>query len=321
VTGVVLTDTLPAGLEHSSGRNALSWELGALAPGQSRQVEYQVIAKKADRLCNQAVVSADGGLREEFSHCVTVTEPRLELIKKGPERRFMNKPAVYQIMVTNPGTAPATGVTITDLLPPKTTVVDAGPGAQVSEGQVQWSIGTLPPGQSRSVQLSLRAQEAGELRNRASATAARGLAAQAEAATVFEGATGLTVDIEDRMDPVPVSQDTSYRITVINQGQAPATNVQITATVPEQMAVTDVKGPTNAARDGNKITFEPTTVAAGAEAAYEVFVKPQRAGDVRFRVDLSADELKAGGPVRREESTTIYTNLPSRLVPQPGVGG
>jgi uncharacterized repeat protein (TIGR01451 family) len=316
VTGVMLTDTLPAGLEHASGKNLLSWDIGTLGPGQSRRVEYQVIAKKADRLCNQAVATAAGGLKEEVSHCVTVTEPRLELVKRGPERRFLNRPAVYQITVSNPGTAPAAGVVITDILPPQTAVDSASEGAQLSADQVRWLIGTLPPGGRRTVQLALRAQAVGEVRNRASATAARGLAAQAEAVTIFEGATGLTVDIDDRDDPVLVGKDTSYLITVVNQGPVPATKVQVVATAPEQMAVTEVKGPSNATRDGNTITFEPITLAPGATAAYEVFVKPQRPGDVRFRVELSADQLPAG-PVRREESTTIYTDFPPRLVPQP----
>src|SRR5207302_3637162 len=41
-TRIVLTDILPVGLEHASGKNRLTWALGTLASGQSRMVEYQV---------------------------------------------------------------------------------------------------------------------------------------------------------------------------------------------------------------------------------------------------------------------------------------
>lgn len=316
VTGVVLTDALPEGLEHASGQKVLKWDIGTLRPGQARSVEYQLIAKKADRLCNQAVATASGGLREEARHCVTVTEAKLQLLMTGPEKRFLNRPATYQITVSNPGTAAATNVVITNVLPPKTTLVNASQGARRIDNQVQWPIGMLSPGARRTVQLSLRGQEVGEVRNQAAATGTRGLAARAEAVTVFEGATGLTVDVDDRDDPVEVGKLTSYSIIVTNQGNVEATKVQIVATVPEQMAVTDAKGPSNAGKDGAKIVFEPITLAAGKTATYEVFVKPQRPGDVRFRVELSADQLPAG-PVRREESTTIYSDVPGQTAPPP----
>jgi hypothetical protein len=55
------------------------------------------------------------------------------------------------------------------------------------------------------------------------------------------------------------------------------------------------------------LVFEPLpALKPGANADYYVYVKAQRAGEVRFKVELTADQLKTGGPVREEESTTIY---------------
>ena len=51
--------------------------MGTLAPGQSQSVEYQVIATKPGRLCNKAIATAAGGLREEKESCVTVGEMKL----------------------------------------------------------------------------------------------------------------------------------------------------------------------------------------------------------------------------------------------------
>ena len=50
----------------------------------------------------------------------------------------------------------------------------------------------------------------------------------------------------------------------------------------------------------------------------KIAVRALRAGDVRFRVELTADQLTAG-PVRQEESTTIYTNLPASRRKRPSV--
>ena len=316
-TGVALTDTLPEGLEPAGGKSPLTWDLGTLAPGQRRTVEYQAIAKKAGRWTNQAVVTG-GGARREASSTVVVGEPKMDLTMTGPERRHLNRPATYQISVSNPGTAPATNVMLTARLPDRTTFVSAGDGGRLAGQDVQWSLGTLPPGTRKAVQLVLRATVPGEVVNRAAAKADRGLKAEAAVHTTFEGVTGLTVDVDDQDDPVEVGARTKYTITVLNQGAAPATNVVVSALVPAEMEVTGAAGPSAFRRDGPKVVFAPATVQPKQEVLYEVSVKALRAGDVRFKVDVSADQLTAG-PVHREESTTIYNpNIPPAGPPAGG---
>lgn len=317
---VLLTDTLPEGMQRvddPEGKNQRSWDLGTLAPGQTRRIEYQVIARKTGQLCNQAAVVAAGGLRQEARHCVFV-EPRLEALMTGPERRFLNRPATYQITVRNPRSTPATNVVVTNPIPAQTELVRASAGGRQFVNEVRWSLGTIEPGGQRKVALDLKGTVAGTVTNKATVTADGGLSAQAEASTRFEGAAGLTFDIDDRDDPVEVGKETVYTITVTNQGSEEAKNVRIVVTVPAQMKENGVTAPgqTGAKKDGPKITFDPVNLPAMASATYKVFVKPERAGDVRFRVEMDADLLKAG-PVTREESTTIYpdTTSESRRLP------
>ena len=53
--------------------------------------------------------------------------------------------------------------------------------------------------------------------------------------------------------------------------------------------------------------MEPITIEPNRDAAYEVFVKANKAGDLRFKVDMTADQLTSGLPVRREEATTVFS--------------
>src|SRR5262249_687639 len=59
-SNVQLADVLPAGLEHAGGKDRLSWIIGKLGPGESKSVDYKVVAKATGRLCNKAIASADG---------------------------------------------------------------------------------------------------------------------------------------------------------------------------------------------------------------------------------------------------------------------
>ncbi|HZT83268.1 MAG TPA: hypothetical protein VFA26_23765, partial [Gemmataceae bacterium] len=305
-TGVTLTDTLPDGLEHASGKHELTWDPFNLAPGQSRCFDYQVIAKRLGKLCNKATAAA-GALRQEASHCVTV-EPRIGLTKKGPERHSVRRPAEYQLTVINPGERPVTGLAVTDLLPAGTTFVSASDGGQLMGNRVQWSLGTLAAGASRTVTVELQAAAEGEVINQAEATADGGQSAKAEARTVFEGATGLTFDIKPDANIAPVGKPLPCRITVVNQGTQAATNVVIKVVLPPQVDFDSAAGPQDLKfqRKDNLVAFDalPTLPAQG-QAMYLVTVKPKQAGgEVRFTAEMEAAELRSGA-VRREAVVNV----------------
>jgi uncharacterized repeat protein (TIGR01451 family) len=310
-TGVMLTDTLPPGLVHSTGRNQLTWEVGKLLPGQSATVEYQAVAQTAGRLANKVTVTGAGDLKAEQETAVTVAEPKLSLGMTGPAQRALTLAATYQITVTNPGTVPLADVILDNPIPPQAVFVSASAGGNLTAGQVQWLLGTLEPGASRTVEVELRAQERGRLCNRAVATGARGVTARAEFCTDFTGDAGVLLEVVDTEDPVEVNAATRYVITVRNQGQLPLTNVVVAATVPPQLALTRATGPADHRPDGPRVVFDPVTIPAEREARYEVEVRALQPGDARFKVELTADQLRAGGPVHEEESTTVVRDLPA----------
>jgi uncharacterized repeat protein (TIGR01451 family) len=312
LTGVMIKDSLPAGLEHASKNNALSWEVGRLAPGQSSQVEYQVVARQSGRLCNKAAATAAGGIRHEVESCVNVAEAKLGLKMTGPERRYVKTGAAFQITATNPGTAPLSHVTITNPLPPQTTFVSASNNGVLAGTEVKWEFGPLAPGESRTVDLVLRAQTEGEITNRATGAAEYGLAAEAEARIMFVGVSAILLELIEANDPVEVGTETSYTIVIKNQGSTPVTDIRMVAQVPKQMEVVRVTGPSDNKLEGGAIVFASFLLKPAAEARYTVFVKTKTPGEARFKVDLNAAELTSG-PIHEEESTTIYTDLPSAL--------
>jgi uncharacterized repeat protein (TIGR01451 family) len=248
---------------------------------------------------------------------------KLALEVKAPAEKLVTDPATYTITLTNPGTGPATNVLITAVLPEKTEFVSATLGGHyvAPVNSVTWPLwpqGTLDAGGSRTVELVLKAKAPGKHCVKAEALADEGLTAKAEACTVFKkGASAVLLRMEDTKDPIAVGEETSYVIVVLNQGEVPVTNIRIKATVPKEMEFVRATGPTEhhkgeLAKEGQVFLFEPVaSLAPGAKANYEVFTKAlplggARSRDARFRVELTADQLQAGGPVREEESTMLF---------------
>ena len=207
--------------------------------------------------------------------------------------------------MTNEGTSTLTNVTLTDPVPEGLSFVNASHEGILNDNRVQWSLGTIEPGAKRTVQVVFRAKGAVNACNRVTASADHGLSAQAEICTEFLGVSALLLEVVDTEDPVEVGSETNYLIIVRNQGSLPATGVRVAAHVPEQEQVLKVTGPSVHSQEGQTITCQPFTLPPQGEARFTVSVRAMRAGNVRFKVDLTADMLTSG-PVSEEESTTLY---------------
>jgi uncharacterized repeat protein (TIGR01451 family) len=320
LAGVVLTDLLPNGLEYLEGearpgpppkreaRNThtlLTWEIGTLAPGQQRVFEYSASAKEEGAFANRAIVTATGGLRQESASRVTVGTPRLEMKATGPEHRYRDHPADYELIVRNPGSAAATAVTVSCPVPQGTKFASASDGGQPVGGEVRWSLGVLSPGVSRTLRLRLTGEQNGEIVVRAQASAEGGLSAAAEVKTLFQGLAGLTADIDQSPAFAERGEQVHYTITVENTGTADVTELKLTALVPPELRLNDAK-PATGQRAGNTVTFLPATLKPGKANAlrYEVFATVLGGKEARFKVKIEAKELSAG-PLVKEASTPI----------------
>jgi uncharacterized repeat protein (TIGR01451 family) len=309
----------------------LQWELGTL-PGGCKQEIILVLSPTSG-------TDVTNCTRVQFEHgqCVTTRlaglapgkapgikppagppvpeagEGKLTLDITGPKKENIEKPATYSIKLANTGSKPADNVLVTATLPEKTTFVSASNGGKVVANQAAWLLGTLEPGVAKTMEVVLRSQSPGTLCVKAKAIADRGLSADAEFCTLFVGGVAaFGLEVVDRVDPIPVGGDTSYPIIVVNQGNAPATNIRVKAIVPDLMVLTRARGPADhklggKTPDGGQIIlFDPLpTLAPGARAEYEVYVKALRAGEARFKVVWTADQLTSG-PAEGQENTTIF---------------
>ncbi|MBM4073139.1 MAG: DUF11 domain-containing protein [Planctomycetes bacterium] len=239
---------------------------------------------------------------------------KLIMSMSGPKQHAINVAAHYFITVANAGKAAATNVIISSAIPEGMKFMRADQGGKLVDKQIAWLLGTLEPGAARTVEMFLQASAAGEVCLKARALADKGLSAEADFCTIFGGASALGLEMIDRKDPVKLGDDTSYSIVVINQGKVPITNLRIKVLLPEGLVLVRATGPSDPQKDlgaktpdGYPLEFAPlANLAPGASVEYEVFVAAAQVGDMRFKVEMSADQLPSG-PVFETESTHVYS--------------
>jgi uncharacterized repeat protein (TIGR01451 family) len=305
---VKIKATLSDGLEHTRGKT-VEFELGNLGPNETRSVQLVCNTKSGGPQTCEAVAVAEGGLKAQDVANVEVLLPRLELNVAGPKLRYLDRKATYVVKVVNPGSAPASNVTISSLVPDGFKFISASDGGRhdFATRTVSWYLGDLTPGQTRELSMEVLAINTGEFKVLASVSAARGLKSEADVVTHVEGLSALLMEMIDLDDPVEVGADTAYEIRVTNTGSKTETNLQLVCTIPDKMEFRNAVGAAGVRHhlQGKELTFEAIPkLAPRADAIFRVNVRGVAPGDLRFRARITADGLTE--PVLKEESTKVY---------------
>lgn len=195
------------------------WEFPSLDAGEEREIHITMIPSQRGELTANANV--------RFSAAATTTlaveEPMLKLVMQGPKEVMMGEPASHVVTVSNPGTGVAHNVTLEVTIPE---------GLEHPKGKrLKMDLGSVNPGEQRSVRLSLTAIAGGsqivgviatsgtELRQTANASVA------VLAPSLNLAVTGPTVRY--------VGRDARYSINLVNDGQAVTNNVRTMYVVPK----------------------------------------------------------------------------------------
>jgi uncharacterized repeat protein (TIGR01451 family) len=308
-TNVKLTASFDLGLEHESKARSVDLPLGTLGPNESRTVPLVLSARQEGRFVTRVAGSADGGLRDQAEQPVLVQKAQVSLQIKGPPRRFVGRPADWDIRVVNTGEAALTNVVIRDHLPVELGFVSATEGGQVVQGDVEWKIGTLAPKQEKVVRVTTNSKQITPAAiSVAVVTADAGLTKEERASLEILGTPAYRFQVAPSGNPVEVGKQIDYVISVENTGSQAANDVEITAIVPAELKVIKVAGPSKETVAGQTITFAKVNGVKPAQTlTYTITVEGMKQGDVRFRAELRGETLKT--PVLKEAPTTIYDAL------------
>ncbi len=98
---------------------------------------------------------------------ITVPPPDISVTKTGPATTTEGNNITYTLVAHNNGPTTATGVSISDPVPANSTFVSASPGCSLSAGVVTCSAGTLAPGASQTLTVTVTAGSGASIGNTA----------------------------------------------------------------------------------------------------------------------------------------------------------
>jgi uncharacterized repeat protein (TIGR01451 family) len=188
-TGVLFSDPLPSGVTFESVTssqgvsavvgNDVMVDLGDLTGGTNASVTLVVDPLIAGSLTNSAMVAGQQPDPNVINNMTTVFSyvtpaPAVDIavdIAAAPYPAAVGQPFLYVITVGNPGSAPATGVTLSDVLPTNALITSIKPSEgtyTVSGDNLTVNFGALPIGGLEEVTVALIPGSAGFMVNRAS---------------------------------------------------------------------------------------------------------------------------------------------------------
>lgn len=300
---VVVTDSLPPGVEHASNQRTLTFKLGNLEPCQSKKVNFCVTSCKRGNICNTAVVTACNANQTSCEACTCVACCSIECNKVGPKELPVGQNADYQITVVNTGDKTLHEVVVTDTAPSTTSIVTAQ-GASINGKQAVWKLRELKAGEKVTFNLTLTTCTPGFFTNRVNVTNCENCNSCCEFGTHWKGRPALDLCISISDNPICVGETTRLKFVVSNQGQEYDSNVKVAVNFPADLVPVSASGASEAKVNGQSVTFAPFPNLAPRQALeYYVVVKANGRGDLRPKVQLSSDFIK--NPITQEESLIV----------------
>ena len=300
LSGVQIVDMLPTGLT-SDGKQNLSFDIGNLAPGESKEVKYTAAASSTGKLVNNAKVTSTQGVSATASATTTVHQPVLAISCKATEQQFMGRKFEVCYTVSNTGDAAAAGTVLEVAVPAGLEVVSAGSGT-VAGGKISYNLGAVEASAPQNVCATFTSATGGTFNFAGTAKGACAAAVSTSCSTKVVGLAAILLEKADDPDPVAVGDTTTYTVKVTNQGSAVDHNVQIVVSIaPELTPVSSSEGTI----DGNTVTLPVVPSLEPKQAVtYKIVAKGAKVGDGHTSFKLTSDVLKSA--ITAEESTHVY---------------
>jgi uncharacterized repeat protein (TIGR01451 family) len=251
----------------------LEWKIDRLEAGSEETLNLKLVPRKSTPLD----LAVHWTFTPESSQTlVEVQEPKLTMAISGPEEVLYGQSKIYKLTVANPGNGDTENVTVGLL-----------PIGRAAESAANHRLGTLKAGESKTIDIELTARQAGAVSIKAQAFADGGLRAEA-AEQVLVRRANLRVEIAAPKVKYAGTVGT-YRVKVINAGNATGENVNVAAMLPPDAKYVSSNGGGRMDTQLGKVNWTIGTLQPGAERVFEMQCSLTSPGENRTQFVAMAD--------------------------------
>jgi len=304
---VELEERVPSAFRHASGARSLGLQVGDLAPGESQRYEIELTAVEAAKVANVVRAMASNAAIGESSQPIEIRAPKLHLQLNGPRIRYLERPAPFEAVIENSGTAVARDLYIVAYLPRGLHFSSASNEGTYLPDQhaIAWNLAELAAGTRAKTEFMVLPVEEGKSVVRMTSDA-EGLGVESiERDVQVEGQSELTFDIDDDHDPIETNGVTTYTVNLANIGTRPDQNVVLSVEIPDGSAVEQVESLVKYRVQGRSVIFDPyPSLPSKERAVAKIRVRHGREGTHVFRASVQSALRPV--PVIKEESTQVY---------------
>jgi uncharacterized repeat protein (TIGR01451 family) len=325
---VIIQAKLSSGLT-SDGADSVDQTIAILQPRETVELEELQVDTIAggDQTVTVTANSPDVAEDAKKTQHLTVLRPELEMKLTGPQTRYTDTVAEYQVLVTNPGTAAAKNVKVAVTLPANSgrllKPLPTGATWDKASQKISWTIPNIEParaGEPGKSMATFHVQLAGPMMYRVVAEAKSGdLNAKGAVSTDVSGIANIKLDVSERKGILDVGETTVFDIKMRNNGTKEAKGIAVKAHFSENVEIMDVAGvevdPTIDKVSGDLLFPLIDSLAPNRELALSVRVKVKGAAPpmARCHVSVHHNDIADAGPLEDIASTRITGDPTTRV--------
>ena len=277
---VEVTDVIPQGTQllstnpktSAGSRGQIVWNAGDLKPGENSTLEVELMPIAEGEIGSTASVQ----FRSAASMRTIATKPDLVLELTAPKQVLIGQNATVHLKLSNPGTGAASKVMLSARIPVNL--------QHPAGSELEYEIGQFKPGDSRDLELVMRAAAAGPC--------ALTLIAQGDANLRTEQTANIEV-IAPRLE-VKVAgpglrfldKQAKYTVSVSNPGTAPAHDITLTTRLPKGMQFVEASDSGRYDVATNAVMWGLDELPAGQTGSVTLTTLAKETGDQKLRGDV-----------------------------------